>query len=199
MAFELKGRVIFFATNNINKFNEARIVFAEYGIAVGMLRVKTLEIQNDSLEEIAKASVVDAFAECNLPVIVEDAGMFVEGLNGFPGPYAAYVYRTIGNRGLLHLMENVENRKATFQSAVAYYSADLESPTCFKGICVGRIAREQRKGSNESGFGFDPIFKPAGASRTFAEMTTVEKNGYSHRAKALRTFAECYRNVNILK
>jgi len=83
MAFQLKGRVIFFATNNVHKFNEARMVLAEHGITVGMLRVKTLEVQNDNLEEIARVSVVDAFARCNLPVIVEDAGLFVEALNGF--------------------------------------------------------------------------------------------------------------------
>lgn len=193
MNFQLKGRVIFFATNNVNKFNEARMVFGEYKIAVGMLRVKTLEVQNDSLEEIAKASVMEAFRKCNLPVIVEDAGLFVEALNGFPGPYAAYVYKTIGNKGLLKLMEKAENRRAVFQSAIAYYSADLESPICFKGEVVGEITREEKIASNSSGFGFDPIFQPVNLGKTFAEMTIKEKNKYSHRAKALRKFAEWYR------
>ncbi|MCK4483147.1 non-canonical purine NTP pyrophosphatase, partial [Candidatus Bathyarchaeota archaeon] len=123
MNFQLKGRVIFFATGNIHKFDEARKVLAEYKIAVGMLRVKALEIQSDSLEEIAKRSVLDASKRCNLPLIVEDAGLFIDVLNGFPGPYAAYAYRTIGNKGLLKLMENVENRKARFHSVIAYYSA----------------------------------------------------------------------------
>ncbi|MBX5327847.1 MAG: XTP/dITP diphosphatase [Candidatus Bathyarchaeota archaeon] len=193
MNFQLKGRVIFFATNNVNKFNEARMVFGEYKIAVGMLRVKTLEVQSDSLEEIAKASVIEAFRKCNLPVIVEDAGLFVEALNGFPGPYAAYVYKTIGNKGLLQLMEKTENRRAVFQSAIAYYSADLESPICFKGEVVGEISRKERVANNSSGFGFDPVFQPVNIGKTFAEMTIKEKNKYSHRAKALRKFAEWYR------
>ena len=120
MDFTLESRVIFFATNNIHKFDEARKVLAEYKIAVGMLRVKALEIQSNSLEEIAKTSVADAFKRCNLPVIVEDAGLFINALGGFPGPYAAYVYRTIGNRGLLKLMENIENRKARFHSVIVY-------------------------------------------------------------------------------
>jgi XTP/dITP diphosphohydrolase len=192
MNFQLKGRVIFFATNNVNKFNEARMVFGEYKIAVGMLRVKTLEVQSDSLEEIAKTSVVEAFGKCNLPVIVEDAGLFVEALNGFPGPYAAYVYKTIGNKGLLQLMEKTENRKAVFQSAVAYYSSDLKSPICFKGEVVGEITRKEMTVNNSSGFGFDPIFQPVNSAKTFAEMTIKEKNRYSHRAKALRKFAEWY-------
>jgi XTP/dITP diphosphohydrolase len=195
MVFQLKGRVIFFATNNINKFKEARRVFAEYKMAVGMLRVKTLEIQSGDLEEIAKTSATEAFRKCNLPVIVEDAGLFVEALNGFPGPYAAYVYKTIGNKSLLRLMEKAENRKAEFKSVVAYCCSDFESPICFRGEVIGEITREERRGDHESGFGFDPIFKPSDIDKTFAEMSTVQKNRRSHRARALRKFAEWYKKV----
>jgi len=195
MIFRLKGRVIFFATNNINKFNEAREVLAEYKIAVGMLRVKTLEIQSESLEEIAKTSVLEAFKRCNLPIIAEDAGLFMGGLNGFPGPYAAYVYKTIGNKGLLRLMENVENRKAEFKSVVAYVDAEPKSPICFKGKVAGEIAKEERRGDHKSGFGFDPIFKPANCNKTFAEMSLTEKNKHSHRAKAFHKFAEWYKKL----
>jgi len=193
MSFKLQGRVIFFATSNINKFNEARKVLAEHRIAVGMLRVKTLEIQNDGLREIAESSVVDAFRKVKLPIIVEDAGLFVDSLGGFPGPYAAYVYKTIGNEGLLRLMEKVEDRSAKFRSVMAYFSSELELPVCFDGEVVGEITREERKG--EGSFGFDPVFKPAGSNKTFAEMGTVEKNRFSHRAKALRKFAEWYKKL----
>jgi len=196
MNFQLEGRVIFFATNNINKFNEARKVLAEYKIAVGMLRVKTLEIQSESLEEIAKTSVLEAYKRSTLPIIVEDAGLFIGALKGFPGPYAAYVYKTIGNRGLLQLLENVENRKAEFQSAVAYYSAEFKSPICFKGEANGEITKEERKGDHKSSFGFDPIFKPANCSKTFAEMSLAEKNKHSHRAEALHKFAEWYKKLH---
>jgi XTP/dITP diphosphohydrolase len=193
MNSKLIGRVIFFATNNINKFNEARKVLAAYKITGGMLRVKTLEVQSESLEEIAKTSALEAFKHCNLPIIVEDAGLFIGALNGFPGPYAAYVYKTIGNRGLLRLMENVENRKAEFQSAIAYYSPESKLPICFKGEAIGEITKEERKADPKSGFGFDPIFKPTNCNKTFAEMSLSEKNNYSHRAKALRKFAEWYK------
>lgn len=192
MDFNLEGKVIFFATNNVNKFNEAKMVFAEYKIAVGMLRIKNLEIQSESLEEIAKTSVVEAFQYCHLPVIVEDAGLFIDALKGFPGPYAAYTYKTIGNAGLLKLLENIENRKAKFQSAIAYHSSKLKVPICFKGEVVGEIIKKERR-NNKSGFGFDPVFKPANSTKTFAEMSITEKNRYSHRAKALRSFAEWYK------
>jgi len=191
MKLKLKGRVVFFATNNVNKFNEARRILTDYDIAVGMLRVKTAEIQSDNLNEIAQTSAIDAFMRCHLPVIVEDAGLFVNALNGFPGPYAAYAYKTIGNAGLLKLMENVEDRKVTFQSVIAYYD-DHEAPECFEGEAAGKITNEERRGNGKSGFGFDPIFQPAGSAKTFAEMTMEKKNGFSHRANAVRKFAEWY-------
>ena len=193
-SLQLKGRVIFFATNNVNKFDEARRVLAEYNVAVGMLRVKSLEIQSESLEDIAKASVLDAFEKCRLPIIVEDAGLFIDVLNGFPGPYAAYAYKTVGNQGLLRLMKNIKARRAHFESAVAYFSAELKSPVCFHGEVIGEIADEKRRGSDRSGFGFDPIFKPLSSSKTFAEMTIAEKNEHSHRARALRKFAKWYKS-----
>src|SRR5208337_1241048 len=144
MERQLKGSFGFFATNNVNKFNEARVVLAKKKIAVGMLRIKSLEIQSESLEEIAEASVMEAFEKYRLPIVVEDAGLFVDALNGFPGPYAAYVYKTIGNKGLLRLMQRVDNRRATFKSVVAYMSAQLRSPMCFEGIARGEIIRKER-------------------------------------------------------
>ena len=92
-------------------------------------------------------------------------------------------------------MENVENRKAQFQSVVAYPSSQPKSPICFKGEAIGEITKEERKRDQKSGFGFDPIFTPAGSHRTFAEMDVAEKNKHSHRAKALRTFAEWYKKL----
>jgi XTP/dITP diphosphohydrolase len=192
MRFKLKGKVIFFATNNFHKFNEARRVLAEHKIAVGMLRVKALEIQSDSISDIAQASAIDAFRRCHLPVIVEDAGLFVDVLNGFPGPYSAYVYKTVGNAGLLKLMGKVAYRKAAFKSAIVYYGGH-GVPVCFEGEAAGKITSEERVGNGKSGFGFDPIFQPHGSAKTFAEMYIEEKNGFSHRASAVRSFAEWYK------
>jgi XTP/dITP diphosphohydrolase len=193
MSLQLRGHFVFFATNNVNKFNEAREVLAKNKIALGMLRIKSLEIQSESLKEIAQASVMEAFERYSLPIVVEDAGLFVDALNGFPGPYAAYVYRTVGNKGLLRLMERIDNRKATFKSVVAYFSQQLESPMCFDGIVSGEIVHEERKAGNQTGFGFDPIFKPDNSDKTFAQMNVVEKCKRSHRADAFRKFAQWYK------
>lgn len=194
-SFRLKGRVIFFATNNIHKYTEARSILNEYGIAAGMLRVKALEIQSDSVAEIAVASVVDAFKRCRLPVVVEDAGLFIGTLSGFPGPYAAYTYRTIHNEGILKLMEHVKNRLALFQSVVAYCDSETRAPLTFEGEAKGEITETMQTEAGRSGFGFDPIVQPYGSKKTFAEMTIDEKNGFSHRAKAFRRFADWYRKT----
>lgn len=194
--FSLKGKVILFATNNFHKFDEARSVLTKRGVAVGMLRVKALEIQSESLDEIARASVVNAYDHCHLPIIVEDAGLFVEALNGFPGPYAAYVYMTIGNLGLLKLMEGLENRKATFRSAIAYFDG-LSDPICFYGEVIGSITGKEKSGKGKAGFGFDPVFQPSGSKKTFAEMTIGEKNSFSHRSKAVDGFAEWYEKFRV--
>ena len=188
-----RGKVAYFVTSNVHKFQEARRVLSEYKIATAKLRVGAVEIQDDNLENIAKFSALDAVKNCGLPIFVEDAGLFVEALNGFPGPYSAYVYRTVGTKGILKLMKNIKNRDAYFQSVIAFSSPD-EQPICFRGNVEGKISLQER---GTSGFGYDPIFEPTeGDGRTFAEMTSNEKNGYSHRAEALRKFAEWYSSGN---
>ncbi len=188
-----KRKVVFFATGNIHKFNEVRSILGQLGFAVGMLRLKGDEIQSESIREIAGKSVKNAYARCQLPIFVEDAGLFIGALDGFPGPYAAYVYHTIHNSGILKLLGNNADRHARFQSVIAY--CDQQSPCqpeFFIGEVKGEITTSVREEQGKSGFGFDPIFQPEGSTKTFAEMTIEEKNGYSHRAMAIRKFAEWY-------
>jgi len=185
------GRMIFFVTENIHKFDEARKLLAGYNIAVAMLKIKTSEIQDDDLEKIAEKGALDAVAKSHLPIIVEDAGLFIEALNGFPGPYSSYVYRTIGKEGILKMLKGRKDRKAQFRSIIAFCNQEKVVKT-FQGIVEGTIT-EEVKGSG--GFGFDPIFEPIEQpGKTFGELTTEEKNRLSHRACALRKFAEWYKH-----
>ncbi|MCW4028512.1 MAG: XTP/dITP diphosphatase [Candidatus Bathyarchaeota archaeon] len=186
-----RGKVVFFATGNIHKFLEVRSLLSGYGLSVGMLRLKGDEVQSDSLEEIASKSVQNAYRSSHLPIFVEDAGLFIESLDGFPGPYAAYAYKTIHNRGILKLLHKETNRGATFQSVIAYLDNQTLHPVCFSGKSDGVITTTERV-AGTSGFGFDPIFQPDGSKRTFAEMELAEKNSYSHRANAIRKFADWY-------
>jgi len=184
-----RGRIIFFVTGNIHKFNESRKILAAHGTSVAMLRIKTAEIQDDNLESIAKTCALEAFKKSNLPLIVEDAGLFIRALKGFPGPYSSYVYRTIGNEGVLKLLKGINDRYAKFQSAVVFCGPGT-APTCFHGVSEGEIATEAR---GSLGFGFDPVFKPIeDGDRTFGEMSIMEKSVFSHRSHALRKFAEWY-------
>ena len=186
-------KVVFFATGNIHKFNEVRSILSQYGFAVGMLRLKGDEVQSESIKEIAEKSVKNAYQRCRLPIFVEDAGLFIDALSGFPGPYAAYVYHTIHNSGVLKLMENNVDRHAKFQSVIAYCDDNNPcEPLCFTGEVKGEITAAERTEQGKSGFGFDPIFQPAGSTKTFAEMTIGEKNCFSHRAMAICKFAEWY-------
>jgi XTP/dITP diphosphohydrolase len=192
--FPFIGRFIFFATGNINKFNEVRNILSKSNISVGMLKLKGDEIQSDSLKEIAQKSVIYAYKRCQLPILVEDAGLFIDLLSGFPGPYAAYIYKTIHNNGILKLMDGSKERHAKFQSVIAYCDHEtICEPIFFEGEVNGEITLTERKEQGKSGFGFDPIFQPNGNEKTFAEMTIDEKSSYSHRAMAIRKFAEWYR------
>ena len=188
-----KGKVAYFVTSNIHKFQEARYILSEYKLATAKLSIEAVEIQDDSLENIAKFSARDAIKNCGLPVFVEDAGLFVKALGDFPGPYSKYVYNTIGLKGVLKLMKNIDNRNAHFMSVVAFGSPD-EQTTCFIGKVKGKLSLEER---GISSFGYDPIFIPSDCDdRTFAEMKLTEKNRLSHRGKALRKFALWYSAVN---
>jgi XTP/dITP diphosphohydrolase len=184
-----RGKVAYFVTSNLHKFQEARRILSEYKIATAKLKVSAIEIQDESTENIAKYSAQDAVKNCRLPLFVEDAGLFIEALNCFPGPYSKYAYNTVGLKGILKLMKNIENRNAHFLSVVAFATPE-EQPTCFVGKVEGTISLQEQ---GTKGFGYDPIFEPLeGDGKTFAEMTTEEKNRYSHRGEALRKFAEWY-------
>ena len=182
-------RVVYFATGNREKLREVTDILQGYPLMIEQVDAKGVEIQSNSIEEIAKESATTAAQRTNLPVFVEDTGLFIQGLNGFPGPYAAYVHRTIGLRGVLALMENAPTREAYFLSAVAFAAPEIKS-VVFTGKAPGRIAASAR---GSGGFGYDPIFEPeGGGGRTFGEMSLVEKNRLSHRALAVRKFAEWY-------
>jgi len=179
---------VLFATSNKGKLEEAKAVLSKYGIEVEMLNKKKLELQSDSIEKIAKHSALELFKEVKTPLITEDSALSIKALNGFPGPYSAYVFKTIGNKGILKLMENKQNRESVFKAAVFFCSSNIQK--CFVGAAKGKIALKER---GRFGFGFDPIFIPDECpKKTFGEMPIEEKSLYSHRGKAMVKFAKWY-------
>ncbi|MFQ5951300.1 MAG: RdgB/HAM1 family non-canonical purine NTP pyrophosphatase [Candidatus Geothermarchaeales archaeon] len=170
-------------TSNSSKAREIAEVLAEYGINTIRTDVETLEIQADDLAPIATEKARSVGALVREPYCVEEAGLFIEALSGFPGPYSSYVHETLGFEGILKLMRDEENRRAFFLS-VAVLISDGESKN-FVGRTVGKISTHAR---GERGFGFDPIFLTEGTGgRTFAELSLHEKNRFSHRGSAFRS------------
>ncbi|OLS19932.1 MAG: Non-canonical purine NTP pyrophosphatase [Candidatus Heimdallarchaeota archaeon LC_3] len=179
---------ITFGTSNIHKTKEATAILEDYGFKVKQDHVDLFEIQDNNLEIIAKTSLLQLPDKLNY--FVEDTGLFISSLNGFPGPYAAYVSKTIFNEGILKLMKNVSDRKAFFKSVIAYRDNNNKIHL-FKGKAYGTIAWKIRTGNlkPEDVFGYDPIFIPDYEINsnllTFSEMDFQKKNMISHRAQAL--------------
>jgi XTP/dITP diphosphohydrolase len=174
---------VLFVSSNKNKFNEAKNILSKNGINLGFFKSSLREIQAESIKEIAALKVDEAYRQCNKPVIVEDAGLFVESLNGFPGPFSSYVFKTIGNSGILRLVKT--NRKAKFQSVVAYCDNKF-GVVLFDAKVEGKIS----KNSKGKGWGYDPIFTPNGQNKTYAMLSN--KNQISHRYKALKKFSNWF-------
>ena len=172
--------MIYFVTSNKGKHAEARAIFGD----LVQKDIGYTEIQADTLEEVAAYGIKEVAARLDRPAMIEDAGLFVEALKGFPGGYSAYAQKTIGNAGILRLMDGIECRDAYFKSVVAYAEPGQE-PVMFKGEVHGQIGFEERGGK---GFGYDPIFYVGGTS--LGEMEIEEKNRISHRAASINALKD---------
>jgi XTP/dITP diphosphohydrolase len=171
---------LLFVSDNIHKYEEVRAVARELGFDVQLMPGLKLEVQSDSIEEVSRKSAILAYLLVGRPLLVEDAGLYIHALGGFPGPYSSFVYRTIGIEGVLKLLEGVSDRRACFKSVTTV----IYEPFIVVGhgeVC-GFIT-DRPRGSR--GFGFDPIFTPDGSEKTFGEMSLEEKNRFSHRAKSV--------------
>ena len=180
-----KSYNVLFASSNKHKYEEAEKILAEFGIKLDYVAIYPLEIQDDSLSKIALQKVLDAYDKCKKPVIVEDDGLFIDSLSGFPGPFSSYVFKTIGNNGILKLMD--DNRDAQFVSIIAFCDSSNE-PVLFESKVAGTIS----KNIQGKGWGYDPIFIPEKQNKTYAELS--EKNKISHRYESLKKFAEWFNN-----
>ncbi|HMA83429.1 MAG TPA: XTP/dITP diphosphatase [Candidatus Thermoplasmatota archaeon] len=177
-------KTLYFITSNKGKVHEVTEKLKQFNYKIIQKNYGYPEIQTETLEEVARFGV-NHFHENNIehPFILEDAGIFIDALKGFPGVYSSYVYFTIGLDGILKLMKSnpYEKRTAQFKSVFAYGNPEGDYEL-FVGTCNGSITTK-KQGSR--GFGYDPIFKPNGFQKTFAELETSEKNQVSHRAQSL--------------
>lgn len=200
MNYELTKVV--FATNNKNKLAEIREMLAGSGIEV--LSLADIGCHADIPETsstiegnaIQKAQYV--FDNYHISCFADDTGLEVTALGGAPGVYSA---RYAGGEGhdseanmakLLGELNGKSDRSAQFRTAIALILEGDGEPKLFEGIVKGEIITEKRGGE---GFGYDPIFRPDGYDKTFAELGHEIKNKISHRARAVMKLVEYLKNA----
>jgi len=173
---------IYFITGNKSKFAEGKSVLPE----LEQFEIDLPEIQEFDARLIIKAKLREAFQHHQGEFIVEDTSLYLECLNGLPGPLIKWFLQTIGNTGLADLVDRFKNSKATARTLIGYAKSSNEV-YFFEGKIDGHIVSPQ----GEAGFGWDSIFQPTGHEKTFKEMGIEEKNKISMRRIAfdqLKTF-----------
>lgn len=188
---------LIFATNNQNKVNEIRVVVGDLFHIVTLQEAGiyiNIPEPHDTLEANATEKSQTIFKLTGNDCFSEDTGLEVFALHGEPGVKSA---RYAGEDRdfqanidkLIQKLTGVENRTAQFRTVVSLILAGKEY--YFEGICKGNIITKQK---GLQGFGYDPVFVPDGADRTFAEMSIEEKNQFSHRKKAVTNLLHFLQN-----
>jgi XTP/dITP diphosphohydrolase len=189
---------LIFATNNENKVKEIS-PFVNDIFELLTLKQAGIDIQipepYDTLEENASEKSKTIYKLTGIDCFSEDTGLETEALNGEPGVKSA---RYAGEDKafdknmdkLLSKLNGIPNRKAQFRTVISLILDGREY--LFEGVCKGEIIKEKR---GSAGFGYDPIFIPSGAKKTFAEMTIDEKSEFSHRKKALNKLIAFLKNL----
>ena len=171
-------------THNPGKVKEYGLALSGYGLEMVHVNREYDEVQTAYLEEVVDKGIKQLVKEGLTDFLIDDSGLFINHFGGFPGVYSAYGQKTLGNKGILKLMEGVEDRGAVFKCCIGARIGD--QTIIVTGQCPGEILHEER---GTEGFGYDPIFSPDG-DLSFAEIPADEKNIISHRGVALRLFID---------
>lgn len=161
---------IYFVTCNKNKVKEFKQIL-EPKVQVEQLPIDYPELRSDYPEEIAKLAAKQLADSLKKPIVVEDSGLFIKSLNGFPGTCSAYIHKRIGLKGILKLMEGIKDRNCMYMSSVAYCEPN-KKPISFLGTEKASIAKTIR---GKNGFGHDPIVIPEKQDKTYGEMDNPEE------------------------
>ncbi len=176
---------LFFVTSNKGKFSELQALIP----SVEQLDLDLREIQETDPKKIIQEKIKETFKHTSGEFIVEDTSLTFESLNVLPGPLIKWFLLSIGTAGLVNLVNKLGNNKAEAKTIIGYAKGSNEIQF-FEGSLKGTIVNPK----GESGFGWDPIFKPEGSDKTFAEMSQEEKNEISHRSIATNKLAEFLNN-----
>ncbi|MDR3074470.1 MAG: RdgB/HAM1 family non-canonical purine NTP pyrophosphatase [Candidatus Methanoplasma sp.] len=171
-------------TSNPGKVEEYRRYFERLGVETVHMRIPYDEIQSSELEEVVRKGMDELKRKGVSDFLIDDSGLFINDLKGFPGVWSAYVQKTIGNDGILKIMDGVEDRSAVFKCCIGCNIGGRD--IVVTGVCGGTILERSR---GTEGFGYDPIFSHDGV-RSFAEIPIDEKNAVSHRGVAAGMLTE---------
>lgn len=169
-------------TSNVNKWREAERIL---GFSIERVELELEELQAESVRAVALAKSQLAFQKLGRPVIVEDAGVELLALGGFPGPFIKYWEKLGGLSSICRAADGLQDRRV--RAVCALGICGERGAEVVEGVANGTLSLEPR-GCN--GFGWDAIFIPEGDDRTFAEMSAAEKDARSHRRQAWERLRE---------
>lgn len=173
------GTDIYFLTGNYNKFLEIKTFIP----TLKQLDIDLEEIQSLYADVVIKAKLNEAAKYYRAQFIVEDTSLYLDCLNGLPGPLIKWFMQALGCKGLFQMAEKMGNTSATAKTIIGY-AKNPEEIIYFEGSIKGSICAPK----GENGFGWDPVFVPYGCKKSLAEMTDKEKNEISMRRIALNKF-----------
>jgi non-canonical purine NTP pyrophosphatase (RdgB/HAM1 family) len=178
--------LIYFITGNKNKFNEIKNIVSDNNIFIKQLDIDLPEIQDIDAHNVIKAKLIEALKHKKGSFIIEDTSLYLDCLNGLPGPLIKFFLNTIGNEGLFNLTKKLKNNKALAKTIIGY-TKNKKEINFFEGVIEGEIVSPR----GNFGFGWDKIFKPKGFNKTFSQMEEKEKSKISMRkiaAEKLKNF-----------
>ncbi len=185
---------IIFATHNTHKIDEVRKILSPLNISIiggDECNLPEVEETGDTFEENAVLKAIAGVKALGKPVLAEDAGLSIEGLNGAPGVYSARFATAHG--GYPETFKYINEQLTSDKSRNAFYTSIMvlayseDEYYVFKGYMHGKIALEA---SGTNGFGYDPIFIPNGFDKTLGHISDETKNKISHRSQSIHKVYE---------
>jgi inosine triphosphate pyrophosphatase len=180
---------ILFVTGNKGKLKEAKTIIPE----IEGCDIDLPEIQEVDSKKIIEHKLIEAAKYSQENLMVEDGSVYMDCINGLPGPLIKWFSKTIGNEGIAKIAKGLGNNKAVATVWIGFRDKKGKIKF-FEGSIKGEIVEPR----GENGFGWDPVFQPEGYDKTFGEMSEEEKNKVSMRRIALEKLKKYLKKIKLL-